>query len=143
SWENGAGPMWCHGNTCIVNAGGRTLATGTERRHDVVPYNNVRWSLHRYGPDGWREVYRDDTGRTREPCPIAAYSDGRVFVSDNPTLTGPTEQAGPAQPVVWFFEPGREGQPARKLLPQWEGEPRFTEHSYRSFAADGVHHELI
>jgi hypothetical protein len=29
------------------------------------------------------------------------------------------------------------------LLPAWNGEPQFTEHSYRSFAADGVHRELI
>ena len=29
------------------------------------------------------------------------------------------------------------------LLPRWQGSPRFTEHSYRSFAADGPRGELI
>ncbi len=30
-----------------------------------------------------------------------------------------------------------------RLLPQWSGEPAFSEHSYRSFAADGVKGEWI
>ncbi len=29
------------------------------------------------------------------------------------------------------------------ILPKWDGTPPFTEHSYRSFAADGVNNELI
>ncbi|MHC4353972.1 MAG: hypothetical protein ACYS0H_14785, partial [Planctomycetota bacterium] len=28
-------------------------------------------------------------------------------------------------------------------MPVWSGQPKFTEHSYRSFAADGPNHELI
>jgi hypothetical protein len=29
------------------------------------------------------------------------------------------------------------------LLPVWAGEPEFTEHSYRTFVADGAAHEMI
>ena len=29
------------------------------------------------------------------------------------------------------------------LHPEWSGDPEFSEHSYRSFAADGPRHELI
>src|SRR5439155_16768503 len=30
-----------------------------------------------------------------------------------------------------------------KILPVWDGAPKFSEHSYRSFAADGPNRELI
>jgi hypothetical protein len=29
------------------------------------------------------------------------------------------------------------------LHPEWSGDPEFSEHSYRSFAADDPRHELI
>ena len=33
--------------------------------------------------------------------------------------------------------------PFKRLIPLWDGKPEFTEHSYRSFAADGPSHELL
>jgi tripartite-type tricarboxylate transporter receptor subunit TctC len=36
---------------------------------------------------GWQLRQRDPSGRTREPCPVAGFADGQLFLSANPTLT--------------------------------------------------------
>jgi hypothetical protein len=144
SANNGAGPMWCAGSSCLVRVGGDVFASGLETRKDAKPLNNCRWMLFRRGAAGWEKVRADDTGRTREPCPMAAFADGRVFLSANPTLASPSEAGGgPARPQIRLFSAGNLKAPAEVLLPAWQGNPHFTEHSYRSLAADGSNHELI
>ena len=130
--ENGANPMWCFGNTCVVCTGGPSAANrGTASRHSgerlyasaletiegVKPYNNCRPPLFLRDDDGWRLLYREEK-RTREPCPLAVFPDGRVFLSLNHTLTSLDEPKGSA-------------------------ESEFTEHSYRSFVADSRNSELL
>ena len=44
--DNGSGPMWCHGNTCIVRFGDILVVSGMETLEDVMPYNNTRWILY-------------------------------------------------------------------------------------------------
>ncbi|MBM3477260.1 MAG: hypothetical protein FJX75_28670, partial [Armatimonadetes bacterium] len=41
--NNGSGPMWCHGSTCLVRIGERVFASGLETIPDAKPLNNVRW----------------------------------------------------------------------------------------------------
>src|SRR5687768_6789268 len=84
--NNGAGPLWCHGSTCLVRAGNELFATGLETLSDAKPLNNCRWTLFRRGRNGWERISIEDQGRTREPSPLAAFSDGRFFVSGNPTV---------------------------------------------------------
>jgi hypothetical protein len=139
---NGAGPMWCRGNTSIVRAGGRVFASGIETLADVKPLCNCRPLLLLQTPTTWERVYRGP-GRTREPCPLATFADGSVLLSINPTLAPPDAYSGPARPQILEFAAHAPHRPPKQLLPVWDGKPAFTEHSYRSFAADGDRGELI
>ena len=139
---NGAGPMWCGGSTCLVRIGGQVFASGIETLKDAKPLNNTRWLLFRRDEGGWKRLAADAKGRTREPCPLAAFPDGRLFLSANPTLK-PDAYGGPARPEILQFDAANATTPPTVLLPTWKGSPPFSEHSYRSFAADGPGRELI
>jgi hypothetical protein len=142
--NNGAGPMWCSGSTCLVRVGEDVFASGLETLADAKPLNNCRWLLFHRGTGGWKKVAADTDGRTREPAPLAAFPDGRVFLSANPTLVSdPKAYSGPAEPEILEFSVQDLNRQFQRLLPVWEGNPRFTEHSYRTFAADGSARELI
>jgi hypothetical protein len=141
--NNGAGPMWCGGSTCLVRIGDDTFASGLETLADAKPLNNCRWTLFKRDRHGWTLRQADPSGRTREPCPLAGYPDGRLFLSANPTLAKAESGGGPARPEILEFQAANPKAPWKTLLPVWDGEPRFTEHSYRSFAADASSRELI
>lgn len=140
--NNGAGPMWCSGSTCLVRTGNRVFATGIETVPDAPPLNNCRWMLFTRGDKAWDRVYVDTDGRTREPAPLAAFADGRVLVSANPAIN-PQPGSGPARPEVFQFLATEPLAAPQKRLPEWQGNPPFAEHSYRSFAADGPRHEFV
>ena len=141
--NNGAGPMWCSGSTSLVRVGDEVFASGLETVPDARPLNNCRWVLFHRGSNGWERVRVDD-GRTREPSPLAAFPDGRVFLSANPTLgSGPDPNGGPARPEVFRFTASHLKSPPLPLQPAWQGTPPFSEHSYRSFAADGAAGEFV
>ncbi len=142
SADNGAGPMWTHGNTCIVRIGDEVFVSGLETIPEIAPLNNVRWLLYRRGPDGWSRIAVGDT-RTREPCPLCCFPDDRLLLSDNPTLTPVDTYGGPARPVILDYAPSGPFSAPHARLPVWEGEPGFSEHSYRSVAADGPQREFI
>ena len=142
--NNGAGPMWCHGSTCLVRSGDHLFASGLETVADAKPLNNCRWMLFERKAGGWERVRLDSDGRTREPAPMAAFTGGGVLLSVNPTLgQGPEPNGGPAQPDVLEFIATDSQRPPTSLHPIWQGNPKFTEHSYRSFAADGLAGEVI
>lgn len=142
--SNGAGPMWCHGSTCLVRMGDDFFASGLETIKGARPLNNCRWMLFQRTSAGWKKVLADPSGRTREPCPLVGFPDGRLFLSANPTLNAdPKAYAGPARPEILQFSARDPARPVRTLLPGWAGKPAFTEHSYRSFSADGGARELI
>jgi len=143
SANNGAGPLWCSGSTCLARIGDEIFASGLETLPDEKPLNNCRWTLFRRHNGSWQLEQADAVGRTREPCPLAGFPDGHLLLSVNPTLTASGSYSGPARPEILRF--GVHGTKAKgqSLLPIWEGTPRFAEHSYRSFAADGPGAELI
>ncbi len=142
--NNGAGPMWCSGSTCLVRIGDELFASGIQTLKDAKPLNNCRWLLFHRGSHGWEQIAADPSGRTREPCPLVAFSDGRFFLSANPTLVGdPNTYSGPARPELLQFAGADPKRDFQRLLPSWDNSPRFTEHSYRSFATDGSARELI
>src|SRR5208283_2483661 len=66
------------------------------------------------------------------------------LLSANPTLlTDRNAYGGPARPEILLFT-GKELKSATKtILPVWDGQPEFTEHSYRSFAADSSSGSLV
>ena len=143
SADNGAGPMWCKGSTCIVRVGDQVIASGLETNPDWIPLNNCWWMLFTRTSKGWIKGFSDTANRTREPSPMATFYNGKVFVSVNPTLTGLNERNGPSRPEIYAFNPENIQSPTEIITPVWEGNPKFTEHSYRSFAADGEKGELI
>ncbi len=144
SADNGAGPMWCGGSTCLARVGEDLFASGIETLKDAKPLNNCRWLLFRRRAAGWEQVMADAVGRTREPSPLAAFPDGSLFLSANPTLvTNREAYNGPARPEILQFNTSDPRSGSRRVEPLWDGDPRFTEHSYRSFAADGPNRELI
>ncbi len=140
--DNGAGPLWCYGSSCIVRIGDDVFISGIETLPEAKPLNNVRWLLFRRTEEGWKQVARGE-GRTREPCPLACFQDGALFLSDNPTLTGPEERNGPARPEIHAFSASAPDAKPKTMVPAWEDEPPFSEHSYRSFAADAARKELV
>ena len=142
--DNGAGPLWCSGSTCLVRIGRDVFASGLETIKDCPPLNNCRWTLFHRGANGWELKQTDPIDRTREPCPLAGFPSGDLFLSANPTLrTNKEPGGGPAQPQILRFSVADPALPQRRILPVWEANPQFTEHSYRSFAADGPNREMI
>src|SRR3990167_7511581 len=51
--NNGAGPLWCHGSTCIVRIGDEVFASGIETLKGFKPLNNCRWLLWNRTAQGW------------------------------------------------------------------------------------------
>jgi hypothetical protein len=140
--NNGAGPQWDLGSTNIVRLENDVFISGLDLIPDVKPLNNVQCNLHHRSSSGWRLVLNDSTGRTREPCPIAVLQkSGVVLMSTNPTLLSSNASgAGPARPALLEIIPNTAPPIIKNIqVPVWHGEnsPKFTEHSYRSFAADG------
>ena len=147
SADNGAGATWCYGSTVLARVGEGVFVTELAVDPSAKPLNNCRWKLLQRTTEGWQCLFSDGTNRTREPSPLAVFpAHGEVLVSTNPTLVSdPEKYSGPAQPQVVRFQVANENGVVKPetLLPVWDGEPPFTEHSYRSFAADGSHRELI
>ncbi|MBC8871990.1 MAG: hypothetical protein H8E44_21375 [Planctomycetes bacterium] len=141
--DNGSGPMWCGGSTCLVRIKDDVFASGIETLSQHQPLNNCRWTLLKRMADGWKLQQADEKGRTREPCPLVGFPDGRLLLSANPTLTGPNARNGPARPEILQFDPANPIEPFETILPKWDGSPPFSEHSYRSFSGDGPKGELI
>jgi len=141
--DNGAGPMWTAGNTCIVRVGDDVLASGIETLPDYKPLNNVRWMLFRRMPNGWELQARGEGTHEREPCPLVAFPDRRVFLSTNPNACRPDEYDGRATPQILQFISNNPKGGFETLVPQWDRDLQFHGHTYRSFAADGVRRELI
>jgi hypothetical protein len=135
--DNGAGPTWCSGAPALVRWGEVLFAPGLETLPDVQPLHNVRWTFWKRDATGWKLQQVDPMERTREPCPLVGFPDGRLLMSVNPTLvTDPQRRAGPARPELLEFHAADLKAAPKTLSPAWDGEPPFTEHTYRYFAAD-------
>ena len=141
--NNGAGPMWTHGNTCIVRYKDKVFASGLETLKDVKPLSNTRWLLFERNEKGWNLLLADTIDRTREPCPMGVTQAGSVFLSVNPARYEQGVMYGPTEPQILQFDAQQPGNPYKILKPVWDGNPPFNDHSYRSFAVDGNSGELI
>jgi hypothetical protein len=141
--NNGAGPMWCYGSTVIARQGGDVFLSVIETSKDVPPLCNTRWQLWHRSPDGWKLEQAEKEYRQREPCPLAVFQDGPVFMSVNPSTEPAGTKYGPCRPLVLEFDPANPAGPAKIHTPAWANGTYFTDHSYRGFAADGVKGELL
>ena len=141
--NSGAGPLWCHGSTIIVRTADAVYVTGLETLPDQQPLHNCRWLLFQHQHDVWNLVYRDESGRTREPSPVGLLRNKELLVTCNPTLTQPGEHDGPAEPTVFRFDIQHIKNKCTKELPVWKDQPRFTEHSYRTVVTGSEHNEVL
>jgi len=141
--NNGAGPMWCFGSTCIVRHRDDVFVSGQETLKDAQPLHNTRWTLFRRGDKGWDLLQADEKGRQREPCPLGVLGDGRLVLSTNPTLTPPEARNGPANPHLLLFSIANVKSPRAPSQPEWVKNPGFTEHSYRGMGVDGPNREVV
>jgi N-acyl-D-aspartate/D-glutamate deacylase len=162
--NNGSGMFWGSGSPQIARVGERLFVSAFEAVTECAPLNNARWALYERKADGWRLCQRDTKDRTREPCPLCVSHGGRLLLSANPTLApwvpAPPDvsrqikggrngdlagrfRGGPARPEFLEFDPARADAAPRHLAPAWTGEPKFTEHTYRTFAADGARGDFL
>jgi len=143
--NNGAGPMWCCGNTCIVRLGEDVFVSATERLAGAPVLNDCRWVLWKRTARGWERQQADETGRQREPCPLGCLPPDKLVLSSNPTRL-PAEKVGggPARPELVMF-PARQPTASPERVPPgcWEGKSGFHEHSYRSMGVDAERGEAI
>lgn len=142
--NNGAGPMWCYGSSCIVRYGDDVFVSGLETLEGVKPLNNCRWTLFGRDEKGWRLIQSDPKGRQREPCPLGVFSNGTLVLSTNPTLNPPdTEGGGPANPHLLKLSCAHPKALGKPLQPVWAGRPTFGEHSYRGMGIDAANREVV
>ena len=143
--DNGAGSTWCYGSSVLARIQNDVFLTELAVVPSAKPLNNCQWKLLKRDAEGWKTLFSDEQHRTREPSPIAVFPEKHeIFVSANPTLVDDLEKySGPAEPQVVRFDVAKNPSEPETLLPAWNGKPQFTEHSYRSFAADGKNQELI
>ncbi|MGE5471035.1 MAG: hypothetical protein ACM3X0_09590 [Bacteroidota bacterium] len=142
--NNGAGPLWDYGSSNIVSLLGQIFVSGVQTLIDAIPQNNVMCNVWKRGSHGW-ELFYSDIYRTREPCPLVTFQKSKkVFISTNPTLIPPNMMTGPSLPTIVEFVIDGESQTPINSYPVWRGSGDvFSEHSYRSFSADGDVDELI
>jgi hypothetical protein len=142
--NNGSSPMWCINGTCIARLGEDIFVSGYKRLPYYQPLNDCCWLLFRRSAQGWRQQHVDETERTREPSPLACLPPNRLLLSANPTLL-PSDASGggPARPALLEFDNTNIRNTPTVLTPVWQGQPDFTEHSYRSIAADAANGEVL
>jgi len=144
SARNGAGPLWCYGSTVLARQGDDVYLSLIETGKDIPPLCNTRWQLwHRSAAEGWKVLQVEREFRQREPCPIAGFPDGAIFLSVNPSIEPPGTQYGRCRPLVLEFDRFHADKSYKTLEPQWAPGAYFTDHSYRGFAADGERGELL
>ncbi len=145
--NNGAGPLWNYGSTNLVRIGEDIYISGLDTLQDEPPLNNTRCRLWRRDVNGWQSFALPESGATREPCPLVAFPTRReLFLSANPTLNSRgTAGRGPAKPAILRFAADDALMSPTLSHPAWRAgaAASFTEHSYRSFAADGARGALI
>ncbi len=146
--NNGANPLWCYGNTCIVRYGEEVFASGLETLEGIPPDNNTRWLFFKRDKEGWKLVQKDEKDLTREPSPLTVLANGQLFLSVNPTLEPGIEATGPfaislAEPRLLRFSASEIEAPYKTIVPVWQEKFRFKETTYRSFVADRTGGDMI
>jgi len=141
--QNGSDPLWCSSSCCVGKIGDRVFATGQEKLPGIEPLNDTRWALHELSGGTWQRILDDSVDRTREPCPLAVFPDGRLFISTNSDISGSTGRPDQARPEILEIDTANPAAPIRRHVPTWDDAPFLTHHSYRAFAADADGQELI
>ncbi len=148
-FENGAGPMWCYGNSTIVRVGDNIFATNMRVLPERKRHN--RTSLEVYAKRGggeWTLEYYDEGVYQREPCPVMYLGGTLIGVTVNPiTIEIPADQEymlAPCQPRIYIFDTADKLRLVRTVVPEWDDPTyEFVDHSYRSHAVDKVRGDIF
>ena len=143
-WKNGAGTTWCFGSTCLIRQGDTVIASGNVLL-DVASMNRIRWTLWQRRNGKWELLHRDQKDRTREPSPLILLGD-RLQLSINPTVVEDVNDDSyhlAARPDVLTFNIHAPAEPPIALGLTWDGDPPFTEHSYRNFVCDPANDRFV
>jgi len=140
--NNGSGPLWSYGCTSIVRLGEHVVVSQMETGEGVPLLANTRWRLLERGETEWKLLAEAEGYRQREPCPLATVSRDGFFLNVNDSQTPSGTKYGACKPYLLEFQLENPAAP-KTVLPKWVGEPNFTDHSYRGFAADRNQAELL
>ncbi|MGI6461508.1 MAG: hypothetical protein ACOX5J_15700 [Candidatus Hydrogenedentales bacterium] len=140
--NNGSGPFWSSGCTILTRLGDTVLLSEMETGQDVPPLCNTRWRLHSRTEAGWSLFAEAEGYRQREPTLLASTGSDVFYLYVNDSTEPPGTKYGPCTPYLLKFHLDNPGSP-EALRPAWEGEPTFTDHSYRGYAADRGAGELL
>ena len=140
---NGSGPLHCKGCTQIVRLGDDVFVSRMDVGKGVPLLCNTRWQLLTRESFGWPVMAEEVGYRQREVCPLGAASHGRLLLYVNDSMTPPGTQYGACNPHLLRFDVADQRGRGVKLYPEWEGEPNFTDHSYRGFAVDSEADECL
>ncbi|MCO5235979.1 MAG: hypothetical protein M9933_06885 [Chitinophagaceae bacterium] len=141
--NNGAGPMWANGMTCVVRLGDQVLASGLETLSEVRGLSKCRWLLFKRYGSGWKLEAKDPVNLNREPCPLFVGNDQNVLLSVNPKQADTCVEYCLTHPEILSFNAEHPQLPYGRLVPEWKKNPGFMDHSYRAMAVDRMHKELI
>ncbi len=140
--DNGSGPMWSYGCTTVVRLEDDVLVSQMVTGEHVPKLSNTRWRLLRRDGDKWTTVAEAEAYRQREPVVLATFDRQTVLVNLNDSIMRPGVMYGPTKPHLLRFAP-TDSAPLQRYAPVWAGQARFTDHSYRGFAADATRHEIL
>jgi hypothetical protein len=79
SANNGAGPLWCSGSTCLARTGDEIFAGGLETLPDEKPLNNCRWTLFRRRTAVGSFSKRTKSGEHGNPARLQLFPMGTCF----------------------------------------------------------------
>ena len=140
--HNGAGPMWCYGSPLLVRDASRVFVSIPETGEGVPLLCNTRWRLFCRDSKGWNLLHQPDEFRLREPSPLVTLP-GSLFLSITPSLEPPGKHYGRCETQLLRFDLGQLSEPPAIEHPVWEGDPYFTDHSYRGVCADRMGGEIL
>ncbi len=141
--NNGAGPMWCYGSPLVVRKGNDVFVSIMETGEGVEPLCNTRWRLFKRDAEGWNLIQTQKDFRLREPSPLVSFKGGPLFMSITPSIEPPGTHYGRCATQLLRFDLPDPLEPPEIENPVWDGDPYFTDHSYRGVCSDGENGEIL
>lgn len=141
--NNGSGPMWSFGCTPIARIGDRVFVSEMETGEGVPRLCNTRWRLRERTAEGWKVVAETPDYKQREPTILTTDAKDRLFLYVNNSLMPPGTEYGPCEPQLLAFTLKDNPLAPVKYTPKWDGEPTYTDHSYRGYAADATAQRIL
>jgi len=151
--RNGSGPLWNAGSPMLVRNGDDVFVSISETGPPSPPMTNTRWQLWQRGRSGWELQWSAVEYREREPCPLAQYGCGRLFLSVNPSIDatdattefmgGPVPEMQYCAPHLLEFDAADPKRRPSAWMPRWPNPTTLKDHSYRGIAVDPAEGELF